>query len=337
MRNLTLSIVSFLLISVLGCQKDKPLELPGYKLAVPAHFPPPSIPLDNQLTQERVELGKKLFYDPVLSLDSTISCASCHPQSTAFADDLMVSTGIQGRMGFRNVPTLTNVAYHPYFFREGGNPSLEGQVLGPICAFDEMGFNARELANRLIGDPVYEPLAKDAYGRSIDLFVITRALAAFERTLISGNAPYDQYILGDENALSALEKQGLELFQSERTACATCHEGFDFSNYKFENIGLYEVYLDEGRYRITLDSADIGKIKVPTLRNVALTAPYMHDGSLPSLAEVIDHFDRGGSGHSNQSSDVKPLHLTQEEKNALLAFLHSLTDEEFIQNPNFSK
>lgn len=331
-----LAVLMIILMATSGCQKDPPLQLP-YELSLPPHFPEPEIPEENQLTESRVALGKKLFYDPVLSLDSTISCASCHPQATGFADDLMISTGIQGRMGFRNVPTLTNVAYHPYFFREGGNPSLEGQVLGPICSFDEFGFNARELADRLSGDTLYDAMAMDAYKRPMDLYVITRAIAAFERTLISGNAPYDQFILGDSTALSPIAQQGMNLFFSERTACATCHEGFDFSNYAFENIGLYETYQDLGRFRITLDSADIGKIKVPTLRNVALTAPYMHDGSLPSLEAVIDHFDTGGVQHPNQSPDVKPLHLSQTEKDALLAFLQSLTDEEFIHNPNFSK
>ena len=180
------------------------------------------------------------------------------------------------------------------------------------------------------------PLAQEAYGRKMDLYVITRAIAAFERTLISGNSRYDQFFYqGKKDALSEKEKKGMELFFSERLACSICHGGFDFTEYSLENNGLYRDYEDKGRNRVTSKEEDIGKFKVPTLRNVALTAPYMHDGSLKSLEEVIDHYQLGGKGHPNQHPATQGFEISATEKQELLLFLQSLTDEEFIHNPDF--
>lgn len=306
-----------------------------FELKLPPHFPEPAIPVGNELTQARVDLGRKLFYEKALSIDSTISCGTCHPQSRAFADAEAISLGVQMRIGMRNVPVLGNVAYHPYFFREGGSPTLEAQVLGPICNFDEMGFNARELADRLAVDSAYQALARDAYERPMDLWVITRALAAFERTMITGDAPWDRYILGDSSALNASEKRGWALFQSEKTSCSNCHSGIDFSDYSFQNNGLYDEYADPGRFRATLDSGDIGKFKIFSLRNVELSGPYMHDGSLQTLEEVIEHYNQGGSNHPNKSVYIRPLGLSEGEKTDLLHFLKALTDEAFIHDPAF--
>jgi cytochrome c peroxidase len=330
-----LLVLALVLALAHSCQEDEPTGPTPFVLEVPPHFPQPEIPANNTLTAERVALGKKLFFEKALSRDSSLSCASCHPQHLAFADDNAISIGVKDRMGFRNVPTLTNVAYHPYFFREGGSPTLEAQVLGPICNFDEMGFNARELANRLKTDETYETLAQEAYGRSIDLWVVTRAIAAYERTMISGNSRWDQYYLGDENALTESEKRGWELFSSERAACTQCHSGFDFSDYSFQNIGTHQEYKDLGRARVTVDSADIGKFKVPTLRNVELTGPYMHDGSFTSLEEVVAFLSQGGVGHFNQSEYVKPLNFTSQEQTDLVNFLKSLTDHDFVTDPAF--
>jgi len=307
-------------------------------LDIPEGFPIPDIPEDNELTVERVALGKMLFYDPTLSLDSTFSCASCHLQEKGFADANPVSIGIKDRIGFRNVPTLANVAYHPYFFREGGNPALETQLLGPICAFEEMGFNAAELAERIKDHPTYTPLAQTLYDRpTMDLFTLSRSIASFERTLISGNSPFDQYYYqGNSDALTPQQIRGWQLFSSERTQCSSCHTGFDFSDYGFYNNGLYETYADEGRQRVTLADEDIGKFKVPTLRNIAQTAPYMHDGSLPTLEAVIAHYNQGGSNHPNKSPLISPLQLDEQEQKDLVAFLHMLTDTNFIENPAFA-
>lgn len=331
-------LISIFLFSLISC-KNEPQEQPGpnfYELAVPLGFPEPSIPEDNLLTKERIELGKKLFYETALSIDSSLSCGSCHLAAAGFADHNAVSIGVQGRVGFRNSPTLTNVAYHPYFFKEGGSPTLELQVLGPIENHDEMGFNAAELAKRLKDHPEYDELAEKAYDRKMDLFVLTRAIAAFERTLISGNSKYDQFVFQQKKEAMTIDEQaGMELFFSERLACTTCHEGFDFTNYALENNGLYTDYQDKGRNRVTSDAADIGKFKVPTLRNIALTYPYMHDGSLKTLEEVIAHYQAGGKGHPNQHPAIQPFELSSSEKQQLLAFLNSLTDESFVHDPDF--
>ncbi|MEM6344631.1 MAG: cytochrome c peroxidase [Bacteroidota bacterium] len=326
------------MIGLIACQQGpRIVQQAAFEWDLPAGFAEPSVPENNQMTVARVQLGKMLFFDPILSVDSTLSCAGCHLAQAGFADHNPISRGIEGRIGERNAPTLTNIGYHPYFFREGGSPSLEQQVLGPICNNLEMGFNAALLAERLKNHPVYEPLAQEAYGREIGLFVLTRAIAAYERTMISGDSPYDRFVRGeDPQALSAAAQRGLALFMSERTNCTQCHGGIDFSLYDFANNGLYDSFLDKGRYRVTLDSADIGKFKVPTLRNVALSWPYMHDGSLNSLEEVVQHYNEGGKGHVNQSTYVRPLGLNPNEVADLVAFLESLTDKKFINNPAFA-
>ncbi len=293
------------------------------------------IPEDNQLTEDRVALGKQLFYDMRLSRQSDVSCASCHLQERAFADQNILSIGTQERVGFRNVPSLANIGYHPYLFREGGGISLETQVLGPLEAEDEMDFNMVEAVERLSQFPDYQEQAQTAYGRPFSAFVLSRALAAFQRTLISGNSAFDQDQRG-ELALSEAAARGLQLFTSEKTNCQNCHDGFDFSNYAFENNGLYEQYNDTGRSRVTFQDSDIGKFKVPSLRNVALTPPYMHDGSLSDLESVIEHYNTGGKAHVNKSSLIRPLGLSDDEKSDLIEFLKSLSDNCFISNPDFA-
>ncbi len=321
--------------------RPEPLPEPEdqpYVLVIPKGFPMMVIPPDNELTQFRVELGKQLFYDSALSRDYSLSCASCHLAEAGFADHHPLSVGIEGKTGVRNSPTLTNIGYHPHFFREGGSPSLEQQALGPIENQNEMGFNGALLTERLAASSHYQEWAQKAYGRDLDLFVITRALASFERTLISGNAPYDRFRRNeDPRAMSPEAIAGMNLFFSDRTHCAQCHSGFDLSSHTFENNGLTTQFqeMDMGRYRVTLDSADIGKLTVPTLRNVALTAPYMVDGRIPDLAGVIEHYNQGGKGHLNQSPFVTPLGLNETEKQALVAFLEALTDTSFIRNPAF--
>ncbi|MBL7775164.1 MAG: cytochrome-c peroxidase [Saprospiraceae bacterium] len=327
-----------LLLLLTGCVKESP-EAPatGPLLAVPPGFPAPVFPVDNAFSPERWALGKKLFFDPVLSADSTVACASCHRPALAFADDRPFSPGVAGRPGARNAPSLANVAYQPYFTREGGVPTLEMQVLVPIQEHNEFGFNILPIAERLRRDSSYVRMSQAAYQRAPDPFVITRAIACFERSLISGRSRFDAWAYARNTAaLSASERRGMQLFFSEKTQCGACHGGFNFTNYAFENNGLYVDYPDPGRYRLTELESDRARFKIPSLRNVALTAPYMHDGSLPSLEAVIEHYDSGGRAHPNKSPLVHPLGLSAREKSDLLAFLHSLTDTEFITNPNFN-
>lgn len=324
----------FLLSSCRQSLPDMPVNLP-YTINYPPGFPPMNIPPDKELTLLRVELGKKLFFDKRLSRDSTVSCGSCHLQQHAFADPRPKSVGTENRIGFRNAPTLTNIGYHPYLFRDGGATTLETQILAPIQDENEMNFSVPEAVARLSQIPEYAALAWAAYQRPFDAFVLTRAIAAFERTLLSGNSRYDQFINGNASALNESEIRGMNLFFSNKTQCSQCHSGFDFTNYDFKNIGLYETYADTGRERITLNPTDKGKFKTPTLRNVAVTAPYMHDGSLATLEEVIEHFNSGGKNHPNKDPLIRPLHLTSQEKTDLVNFLKALTDETFLHHAAF--
>lgn len=332
----------FYILLVIGlltaCRKEAVKTLPYIPslMEIPRGFPEVTFPADNEFSLARWQLGKKLFYDPVMSVDSSISCASCHRADLAFSDNIDFSLGVQDRLGIRNAPSLANVAYHPYFTREGGVPTLEMQVLIPIQEHIEFDFNIVLLAERLNSDTIYLQMAQQAYERVPDPFVITRALACFERSLLSGYSAYDQFEqYGLEEALSTKARRGMDLFFGPRTNCSTCHSGFNFTNYAFENNGLFEQYADEGRFRLTGKEEDRGLFKVPSLRNVALTAPYMHDGSIPTLEEVVEHYRCGGQPHPNKNKLLQALDLNDTEKNDLIEFLKSLTDETFTTHPLF--
>ena len=322
-------VVLVFLISGL-CFSFYQVELSTYVLKVPSHFPVPKIPEDNKLSLARVTLGEKLFFDPILSKDSTVSCGSCHHASIAFSDSLPLSRGIENRIVSRNSPSIINVAYQPYLMRDGGVPTLEMQILVPIQEHAEFDFNILKVADRLRRHPYYAQKVKEAYSREPDAFVITRAIAAYERTLIGGNSKYDAYLKGDKLALSPEEKRGLDLFTG-RLNCVQCHSGLFFTNFEFENTGLYTHYADSGRARITKLAKDRAKFKVPSLRNVAVTAPYMHNGSMKTLSAVIDHYQSGGKSHRNKNELIKGFELSKQERTALLAFLTSLTDKEYLR------
>lgn len=334
-------LLLFFALLVFACRKEpsEPVSAdPEPLLAVPPGFPAPVFPAGNELTAARWALGKKLFFDPVMSSDSTVSCASCHLPARAFSDTLALSPGVGGRPGIRNAPSLANVAYHPYYTREGGLPTLEMQVLVPIQEHNEFDFNILLIAERLLRDTAYLRMSSEAYGRMPDAFVITRAISCFERTMISGQSHYDRYYFqGKQDALNAAEQRGMDLFFSDKTDCSKCHNGFNFTGYAFENNGLYEHYADSGRFRLTELESDRARFKVPSLRNVAVTAPYMHDGSLTTLESVVAHYNGGGQPHPNKSPLVRPLGLSADEQADLVAFLRSLTDEAFLNNSKFRK
>lgn len=318
-----------------GCEREDPLQVKEPLLLVPKGFPDPVFPADNELTLARWELGKKLFYDPVLSSDSTISCASCHRPQYAFSDPQPVSRGVEQRLGMRNAPSLANVVYHPYYTREGGVPTLEMQVLVPIQEHAEFDFNILLIAERINTDSIYIRMSQQAYDRLPDPFVITRAISTFERTMISGESRYDQYENGNMDALSPEAFSGMQLFFSDRLSCSRCHAGFNFTDYSFQNNGLYENDPDPGRFRLTNNEADRALFKVPSLRNVEWTGPYMHDGSITTLESVVEHYNSGGQANPHKNLMIRPLHLTDLEKKQLVAFLKSLTDDHFITNPKF--
>lgn len=332
------SILFGLIILVWACQKDenKLNNTDEYFLKVPIGFPDPNIPDDNKLTRSRITLGKQIFYDPILSKDSTRSCGSCHNQYLAFADSSDVSFGIEQRAGTRNSPSIANVAYQKALLREGGVPTLEMQVLVPIQDHNEFNYNMLLIVDRMKRIPAYVEAAQKAYNREIDPFVITRSIAAFERTLLSGNSPFDQWFYQKKNsAVGETVKRGYSLFTNERLNCIKCHNGFLFTDQSFTNNGLYMDYPDSGRIRLTGLDVDRAVFKVPSLRNVGLTAPYMHDGSFKTLDAVIDHYQTGGKAHPNKSIFLKPFILSSQERLDLIAFLNSLTDLEFIKNPEF--
>jgi cytochrome c peroxidase len=300
---------------------------------VPEGFESILYPEDNPFTLSKWELGKKLFYDPVLSVDFSISCATCHKPELAFSDDQATTNGVENRPGTRNSPSLTNVAYHPYYTREGGVPTLEMQILIPIQEHNEFGFNIVEACERLKEITEYVEMTEDAFGTEMTPFALTRALATFERTLISGNSPYDLHNRGDAS-LSSSALKGMTLFNSSKTNCSSCHSGFNFTDYSFRNNGYDSG--DIGRMRLTLDSADYAHFKVPSLRNIELTVPYMHDGSFSSLREVINHYNAGGSSDLKDPL-LQPLGLSDSEIGDIINFLKSLTDQEFISNKNFQE
>lgn len=333
-------VIALLGMSACQLDRDEPAaQALNYQFGLPEGFPPMPTPPDNAPNYDRVQLGKRLFYDPILSRDSSISCSSCHLQSAAFTDGLQFSKGVADREGFRNAPSLSNLAWHPYFFYDGGVPTMELQVLAPIEAHFEMDNQLLTVIERLKRHAQYPTLFRQAYGREMpDAYGLTRAIAAFERTLVSGDAPWDRYMSGREpTAMDAAQQRGWALFQSDSLHCASCHAGFDFTDYSFQNIGLPVTTADSGRMRITLDEADRGKYKTPSLRNVALTAPYMHDGSITNLRAVIEHFASGGMHYGNQSPLAQGFAISEQEKDDLIAFLNALTDRSFVQNPDFAQ
>lgn len=354
---------------------DGPVEVEPYEWVLPAGFPVPAVPADNPMTPAKVELGRHLFYDVRLSGNETQACGSCHQQALAFTDGRAHAEGSTGELHPRSAMSLTNIGLAPVL--GWANPllvTLEDQV--PVPMFGEvpveLGLADREdeMLDRLRGDASYVNMFEAAFpGTGEGAFSVgnvVKAIASFERTLISGNSAYDRYFYGgDATAMSPQALQGFSLFMNERMECFHCHGGVNFADsfsetsafteVTFHNNGLYNVdgeggYPSDntGVFEITGDPADMGHFKAPTLRNIELTAPYMHDGSIETLEEVIDHYAAGGrkilvgehAGDGNESplksSFVPGFVITADEKAALIAFLESLTDESFLVDPRFA-
>ena len=292
---------------------------------VPVGFDPVPIPSHTPLYRSKIRLGQQLFFDPILSVDSTVSCATCHKPDHFFADGQIISQGIHGRLGTRNTPSLVNSAYHKLLFWDGGSITLEHQVFGPLQNPVEMGLDLASVLDRLGASPIYREAFDDVFGEPPTLRGLTQSLGAYQRTLISGGARYDRYKAGDEQALSASEKRGLLLFEG-KAGCTHCHSGFLLTSLKFENNGLSISNEDSGRARITGLKEDYGKFKVPSLRNITRTAPYMHDGRMATLSEVILHYNSGGRDVRGKSVRIQPMNLSEYEQADLESFLYSLTD-----------
>lgn len=334
------------LLTLWACHKDEGEYTAGggptpYVLAIPRGLPPMPIPADNPLTVEGVALGKRLFYDPILSGDNTQSCASCHRQSFAFTDStLQFSIGIDQRAGNRNAMPLFNIGYARNFFWDGGAANLETQVLGPITNPLEMH---EELANciaELRADPVYPNLFLKAFGTdSITTALLMKAIAQFERTILSGNSKYDAVQRGTAT-FTAAEQRGRDIFTDfQKGDCTHCHTlGSTFTDFEYRNTGLDSIAVDSGRARITLLPADLGRFKTPSLRNVELTGPYMHDGRFTTLQQVMDHYNTGFHYPPNLDPNLRSAvkgRMTQQDMDDLIAFMKTLTDYDLISDPRF--
>ncbi len=284
------------------------------------------IPTDNPLTSAKIELGKFLFFDPRLSVDDTVSCASCHSPQFGFSNGFATAIGVKGQRGGRSSPVAINRAFSTLQFWDGRAASLEDQALGPIQASIEMGHDLKAVVAKLNGIPGYPELFRKAFGTDVRSEGIAKAIASFERTLLSGNSPFDRFEAGDMSALSLAARRGLEIFRTKAN-CTSCHEGFNFTDEGFHNIGvgMDKPKPDLGRFAVTKKDADRGAFKSPTLRDAVLSAPYMHDGSLKTLEEVIELYNRGGTKNSWLDEKIKPLGLTAQNKQDLLAFLKALT------------
>ena len=335
LRTICVGILAILLLS--QCKQENKSKPYIYELR--SGWQKPIIPDNNPLTLESIALGRLLFYDTALSVDSSLSCGSCHFPKFGFADNKSISQGVDGRKGIRNSGTLTNVAYLPYFNRDGGVKTLDIFASVPIEDHQEMGFNLLLAGKRIRSNQAYNNASKSIYKRDLDGFVITRALASFLRTFISDNSQYDRYIDEEEGAnFNDAQLRGKELFFGPNAKCNGCHSGKQFTDYSFQNNGLYRVYSgkDRGRERITHDPNDEGKFRVATLRNVEITAPYMHDGSLLTLKSVLQHYSSNGSDHKNKNPIINQISLTPQEEDDIIEFLKTLTDREFINNPDYS-
>jgi len=307
------------------------------QLKVPKGWPVPHYDFaENHVTAAGFELGRRLFYDPVLSRDNTVACGSCHQQFAAFAHlDHRVSHGIGGVNGKRNAPGLFNLAWQPNFMWDGAVHNLELQPIAPIQNPIEMDEKIGHVIEKLEADPRYPVQFRAAFGSEvIDTQRVFRALTQFMGTMVSSDSRYDRYIAGDE-PFSAAEKHGLQVF---REHCASCHSEPLFTDYSFRNNGLDRAPPDRGRADVTNAAGDEGTFRVPSLRNIELTAPYMHDGRYATLEQVLDHYING----VQPSATLDPrlangIRLDASERNDLLQFLKTLTDETFVNDPRFAE
>jgi cytochrome c peroxidase len=342
--------VLFLFISVLlSCQQDPDFPLPTgdghihYDLNVPAGLPSMTIPADNPMTVEGIALGRKLFFEKLLSATNTMSCATCHRLKSYTVDsNLRYSTGVDNIQGTRNSMPLFNVGYSPKLMWDGSASSLETQARLPIINPIEMHETMDNVVSKLQAHPEYPNLFLAAFGSSsINGTNISRALAQFQRTLISGNSKFDRWRRG-EVSFTDQETRGMNVYIAEEKGdCTHCHSyGSTFTDFGFRNTGLDSIPVDKGLALVTKLSSDEGKFKTPTLRNIAKTAPYMHDGRFQTLRECIQHYNKNFHYTANLAFELKTVtknRMNDADIDDLIAFLNTLTDEEFINNPAFTE
>ena len=319
-------LAGFAVPSPAAAQTASPVHRRAVPVGLDLYMP---VPERNPLTTAKVALGRKLFFDSLLSRDRTRACASCHDPRRAFTDGRAVALGVDGREGTRSAPTLVNRGYGRSFFWDGRITTLEEQVLQPIQHRMEMDMTLEGLLVRLTRDGAYPDLFQSAFGDDPDAEGLAQALASYVRTILSGNAPFDRYVKGDRHALTERQRQGLRVFRG-KGSCTACHLGPTFTDESFHNTGVAwqaGQLLDQGRFAITGKETDRGAFKTPTLREVTRTAPYMHDGSIATLEEVIEFYDRGGNANPYLDPILRPVNLSPVEKEALVAFLGALTGQ----------
>lgn len=329
--------VAFATLSASGASavdaKSEVVKSGSYELKLPLGLQADSayVPDDNPLSADKVTLGKLLFFDRRLSKDDTVSCATCHNPYHGFGDPDRVSTGVGFLTGGRNSPTVINRLFSAEQFWDGRAKDLEEQSHGPLTNPVEMAMASHDDVVKEVGRlQGYKPLFEKAFGDdAVTMPRIAQAIASYERTVLAGNAPYDRYKAGDEGAMSAQQVKGMELFEGKAN-CATCHVSFNFTDEMYHNLGVgwdanAKKLADLGRYDVTQKDVNKGQFKTPTLRNVTETAPYMHDGSEATLREVMVLYDRGGNANPNLDAKMKPLNLTDDEIDALVAFMYALT------------
>lgn len=340
-------LFSIFLIAGTGCDTDpvdNDYQTTPLSLTIPKGLPPLEIPADNPMTVEGVALGRKLFYEPLLSHDNTMSCGTCHQQENGFAELRQTSVGINGEVGPRNAMALINIGWvRNGLFWDGRAATLEELVLEPVRNPIEMASTWSEVESKLNAHSEYPQLFEQAYDVDyIDSLTVAKAISQFLRTLISGNSRFDAWYNRQEMQLSAQELRGFVLFTTEEADCFHCHGlGGLITDNQFHNNGLDEQYTDMGRYEVTGNEMDRARFRTPTLRNIEMTAPYMHDGRFFTLEEVVEHY----SDHVKVSPTISPLmelvgnngaQLTQQEKEDLVAFLRTFTDQDFLSNPDLS-
>jgi cytochrome c peroxidase len=326
------------LAALAGC-RSTPSERPigaVVHITPPLGLPPVPIPADNPPTAETIALGRKLFYDTRLSKDNTISCAFCHNPQLGFTDGLAISRGVGGMTGIRNAPTVVNAAYLPLQFWDGRAVSLEEQAANPIADPVEMNQTHEVSVEKLSADAAYAPMFRSAFGSgAVTLGRVEKSIASFERTVLSGDSAFDRYEYGgDKSALTPAQVRGLAVFEdSNKGNCAACHsigaKSALFTDGKFHNLGegLGDDggFKDVGRFQQTHAQADLGAFMTPTLRNIANTGPYMHDGHLKTLKDVVDFYAGGGNSNPGLDPEMKKIHLSGQDRSDLVEFLHSLT------------
>ncbi|HXD33639.1 MAG TPA: cytochrome c peroxidase [Pyrinomonadaceae bacterium] len=344
--------------------------VPSFSAATPTEpeFKPPTgisadiwsyfVPKDNPLTSAKIELGKKLFFDPRLSADGTVSCSSCHDPNRGFADGRRLAIGVGGRFGSRNTPTVLNAMFSSTLFWDGRVDSLEAQALEPLVNPDEMG-NAThaDVVSRVATLDDYNLQFNRVFGRNVNIDAISKAIAAYERTLVSANSPYDRFLTGDRNALNEGAQRGLTLFRG-KARCSVCHSlnaSFPFfTDGNYRNTGVagnfanfdalirsatgttpdaraltnHDAKSALGRFAVTGNAIDIGSFRTPMLRNIELTAPYFHDGSAATLADVVRYYARGGNENASRDWELQSVNLTESEQLDLIDFLKSLTSDD---------